>query len=109
MVEIYLNPTDLLKQTCVQLIDKFAAQDKSVTIEDMLILCNMPGSMQSPGLLYTKLREHLIAMRRLPVFALLVTKGEEELSTVFKDAESSNNLKASAFVLITNAYSYNLT
>ena len=52
MVEIYLNPNDLLKQTCGQLIDKFAAQDKSVTIEDMLILCNMPGSMQSPGLYY---------------------------------------------------------
>ena len=43
------------------------------------------------------------------MFALLVTKGEEELSTVFKDAESSNNLKASAFVLIKNIYSYNLT
>ena len=58
----------------------------------MVLLCKVPGSIQSPGLLYTKLTEYLMKMRQLPVFALLVSN-EKELNTLFKDAELNNDMK----------------
>ena len=82
-------------QKCVQLIHQLS-EIKTVSYEDMLLLCNLPGSSQSPEVLYTLIRRCLLGMRHLPVVALLVTKEKADLHTLFQEAEASNTVEVSA-------------
>ena len=66
------------------------SEEKPITYEDMLLLCNLPGSSQSPAVLYTILRQHLLDMMHLPVLKLLVTKDKDDMTTLFKEAETQN-------------------
>ena len=84
-----------IEQKCVQLIHQLS-EDKPISYEDMLLLCNLPGSSQSPNVLYTLIRQHLLVMRHLPVLALLVTKEKANLHTLFQEAEASSTVEVSA-------------
>ena len=84
-------------QTCLQVIHDLE-EKKPLNYEDMLLLCNLPGSIQSPGSLHFKLREHLHNMRYSPMVALLVTKENIELRTLFAESESNTNEMASALI-----------
>ena len=79
----------------MQLIHQLS-EVKTVSYEDMLLLCNLPGSSQSPEVLYTLIIQHLLVMRRLPVVALLVTQEKADLHTLFQEAEANNTVEVSA-------------
>ena len=78
----------------MQLIN-LLSEEKPVTNEDMLLLCNLPGSAKSPHVLYSHLRQHLLGMRHLPVVTLLVTKEKDDLSTLFQEVEANNTAEVS--------------
>ena len=76
---------------------KELSEGKPITYEDMLLLCNMPGSHQSPDVLYTLLRQHLLEMRHLPVVVLLVTKVKSDLITLFEQVDVNSTVEVSLF------------
>ena len=78
----------------MQLISQLS-EKKPVTNEDILLLCNLPGSAKSPHVLYSHLRQHLLGMRHLPVVSLLVTKEKDDLSTLFHEVEANNTAEVS--------------
>ena len=80
------------KNKCVQLIDQLS-KDKHISCEDMQVLCTSPGSPQ----LYTHLRQHLLAMRHLPVVSLLVTREKADLLTLFEEAAKTDNVQVSTY------------
>ena len=61
----------------------------------MQLLCNLPGSSQSPEVLCIRLRQHLLEMRHLPVVRLLVTKEKTDLGTLFAEADANNTVEVS--------------
>ena len=81
----------------MQLISQLS-EEKAVTNEDMLLLCNLPGSAKSPHVLYSYLRQHLLGMRHLPVVKLLVTKEKEDLNTLFQELEAQDTAEVSTSV-----------
>ena len=78
----------------MQLISQLS-EEKPITNEDMLMLCNLPGSAKSPQVLYSYLRQYLLEMRHLPVVTLLVTKEKDDLSTLFQEVEANNTAEVS--------------
>ena len=88
------NQFIVVYQRCVQLIN-LLSEEKPITNEDMLLLCNLPGSAKSPHVLYSHLRQHLLRMRHLPVVTLLVTKEMDDLSTLFQEVEANNTAEVS--------------
>ena len=78
----------------MQLINQLS-EDKHVSCEDMQLLCSLPGSSQSSEMLCIRLRQHLLAMRHLPVVRLLVTKEKTDLGTLFAEADANNTVEVS--------------
>ena len=81
----------------MQLINQLS-EDKHVSCEDMQLLCSLPGLSQSSEMLCICLRQHLLAMRHLPVVRLLVTKEKTDLGTLFAEADSNNTVEVSASI-----------
>ena len=80
----------------MQLINQLS-EDKHVSCEDMQLLCSLPGSSQSSEMLCLRLRQHLLAMRHLPIVRLLVTKEKTDLGTLFTEADANNTAEVSTF------------
>lgn len=78
----------------MQLITELS-EDKLVTIEDMLLLCHLPGSTNPADVLYLHLRKYLLGMRHLPVVKLLATKEVDDMSTLFQKVEEKNTAEVS--------------
>ena len=79
------------KIKCVQLQ---LSKDKHISCEDMQVLCTLPDSTQ----LNTHLREHLLAMRHLPVVSLLVTREKADLLTLFEEAAKTETVQVSTYL-----------
>ena len=81
----------------MQLINELS-EDKHVSCEDMQLLCSLPGSSQSSGVLCTSLRQHLLGMRHLPVVRLLVTKEMTDVGTLFAEADTKNTVEVNTYL-----------
>ena len=78
----------------MQLINDLS-EEKPVTIEDMRLLCHLPGSPDSPDILYLHLRQYLLGMIHLPVVKLLNAEGVDDMSTLFQKVEKNNTAEVS--------------
>ena len=81
------------KKKCVQLVEQLS-EGKYISCEDMQVLCTLPDSTQ----LNTHLREHLLAMRHLPVVSLLVTREKADLLTLFEEAAKTDTVQVSTYL-----------
>ena len=79
----------------MQLISQLT-EEKPVTYEDLLLLCNLPGSTQFPQIMYADLKGHLLAMRHFPVVTLLATKEKTDLNVLFQAVEANNTAEVSS-------------
>ena len=99
IVNVYFTQSTFVQQKSFQCVEGICV-GKSVNLEDLITLCQLPDSSSSTKQFYKTLRPHLLEMQKYVMLPLLTLNGNKSLDEAFSDCSEIDSAMVCYSIII---------